>query len=249
MGEQKVMCASLALAELEQAKVAGRALLREQFGKLFEAALERRREALAGGEVLLPDAINLEVPTRDMAEVAAEVLEAAGWRCYIKRQNGKPVHDIGVYVNETLEQFNERQRVSEVSDPKPGALKFGTLVRLKHDPKRTRPDGVEVGEIGVVTGSDAWECGTGSSNYVSFPAKKKGSYDSVAPRNELLLTYPAQLEVVAGSYALGEPEVRIEVSSATIEGSDPRALRAVAEASLSDGREPWVSPKCGCRGM
>lgn len=228
MGEQKVMCASLALAELEQAKIAGRALLREQFAKLFEEALKQRRDALAGGEVLQSDAINVEVPTRDMAEVAAEVLEEAGWRCCIRRHNGKPVHDVGVYVNETLEQFNERQRVSEVSDPKPGALKFGSLVRLKHDPTHERPDDVEVGEIGVVTGSEAWGCGTGSSNYVSFPSK--GKVFSSSPRNRLLLAYPAQLELVEmGSYALGEPVGVVEVVS--LVGSDPAKIAEVVKAA------------------
>lgn len=227
MGEQKVMCASLALAELEQAKIAGRALLREQFGKLFEEALKDRRESLAKGCTLASDTISIKTPTRAMSVEAVAQLEEAGWRCRIQQERSGEY--VEFYVNETLEQFNERQRVSEVSDPKPGALKFGALVRLKHDPKRNAPDGVEVGEIGVVTGSEAWECGTGSSNYVSFPAKKKGLYDSIAPRDEVLLSYPAQLELVEGSYALGEPVGVVEVVS--LVESDPAKLAEVVKAA------------------
>ena len=228
------MDAGAGVVSFQESQKRGEALLLEQFHELFVEAVCARRTAVEAGATKQYDYITVKASSLAMSELGAGALEAAGWRCRITTQRrGDAVHEVDVYVNETLEQYNERQRVSEIADPKPGALAFGTFVRLKHDPARKPLEKVEVGEIGVVTGSDAWSCGTGSSNYVSFPSSKKERYSSrdVSPRDEMLLAYPAQLEVVE----LARPEVV---------QPDPAAHRTVAEAvkdeiSFSDGREPW----------
>lgn len=204
------MDAGAGVASFQEAQKRGEALLLRQFHELFVEAMCARRTAVEAGATKQYPYITVKASSLAMSELGARALEAAGWRCRITTQRrSDAVYEVDVYINETLEQYNERQRVSEIADPKPGALAFGTMVRLKHDPARKPPEKVEVGEVGVVTGSDAWGCGTGSSNYVSFPSSKKTRYmaDDVSPRDEILLAYPAQLEVVAGeSYALGDGE-------------------------------------------